>query len=81
MHNSLDPKNYPTFTMVWQALAYIKVCMYCISLSPCDLFIDTMGVGFSYPFIKLFFGIKVYSYTHYPFIQRDMLRTVSEGKV
>ena len=75
----MDPKNYPSFTMVWQALAYIKVCFKVANMSPCDIFIDTMGVGFSYPLLKLFFGMKIYSYTHYPFISRDMLATVQQG--
>ena len=52
-----------------------------MSESPCDIFIDTMGVGFGYPVLKLFFSLKVYSYTHYPFIQRDMLATVAAGKI
>jgi len=80
LNNSLDPKNYPSFTMIWQALAFMKVCVLSVSMSPCDIFVDTMGVGFSYPLIKLLFGTKVYSYTHYPFISRDMLATVQSGK-
>ena len=80
LHNSLDPSNYPRFTMVWQALAYISVCVRCVSMSPCDIFVDTMGVGFSYPFLKMLFGMQIYSYTHYPFISRDMVNTVQEGK-
>ena len=48
-------------------------------LCPCDIFIDTMGIGYAYPFIKLFFGgsnIKLYSYTHYPLISNDMIKDV-----
>ena len=67
-------------TMVWQALAYIRVVFSVVSEAPCDFFIDTMGVGFSYPFLKVFYGMKVYSYTHYPFISRDMINTVKENK-
>jgi hypothetical protein len=67
-HNKLDPANYPSFTMIWQALAYISVCVKVVAMSPCDIFVDTMGVGFAYPVLKLFFGMKIYSYTHYPFI-------------
>jgi len=38
------------------------------------MLIDTIGVGFSYPFVKLMCpGIKLLSYTHYPFIQQNML--------
>jgi hypothetical protein len=32
-----------------------------------------MGVGFGYPFVKLLFGIKIYSYTHYPIVSLDMV--------
>jgi alpha-1,2-mannosyltransferase len=49
-------------------------------MSPCDVFVDTMGVGFSYPLVWLFYGVKIYSYTHYPFISRDMIMTVANGK-
>ena len=80
LHDALDPKNYPTLTMVWQALAYIRVVFTVVQDAPCDVFVDTMGVGFSYPFLKIFCGMKVYSYTHYPFISRDMIQTVRSNK-
>ena len=56
------------------------MCIHSVLLSPCDIFVDTMGVGFSYPFVKILFGVQVYSYTHYPFISRDMINTVTSGK-
>ena len=65
---SLDPKNYPTFTLFWQCLAFINVCIHAYNKVPCDVFVDTMGVGFGYPFVKLIFGVKIYSYTHYPIV-------------
>jgi len=40
---------------------------------PCDVFVDTVGVGFAYPLVKMLFGVKVVSYTHYPTISHDML--------
>jgi alpha-1,2-mannosyltransferase len=76
---SLEPKNYPTFTLIWQALASIQVCIHAYHLQPCEIFVDTMGVGYAYPFIRLLFGCKIYSYTHYPIISSDMIKTVSEG--
>jgi hypothetical protein len=66
--------------MVWQALAYMKVCYKVVSMCPCDVFVDTMGVGFAYPLLKVLFGVKIYSYTHYPFISRDMVKTVEDNK-
>jgi alpha-1,2-mannosyltransferase len=43
---------------------------------PCDVFVDTMGVGFAYPWIKWLFGLPIYSYTHYPIVSSDMLKDV-----
>jgi alpha-1,2-mannosyltransferase len=39
-----------------------------------------MGIGYAYPFVKLFFGPKLYSYTHYPLVSYDMMRDVIAGK-
>lgn len=67
--DSLKPENYPSWTMLWQALASIKVCFEALQIVPCDIFIDTMGVGYAYPFVKVFFGPKVVAYTHYPLVR------------
>jgi alpha-1,2-mannosyltransferase len=75
----LKPDNYPSFTMLWQALASVTVVFEALILCPCDVFIDTMGIGYAYPFVKLFFGPKLYSYTHYPLISNDMMNDVTSG--
>jgi alpha-1,2-mannosyltransferase len=77
---SLEPSNYPVMTVVWQAIAFIKVSIHAVGLQPCDIFIDTMGVGFGYPFVKILFGAKIYSYTHYPTMSTDMLNDVRSEK-
>jgi len=43
---------------------------------PCDILVDTTGIAFSYPFIKLFCSPapKIYSYTHYPTVQEGLLK-------
>jgi len=69
----LDPINYPNFTLFFQAIGFIRVCFHSFNLMPCDIFVDTMGVAFGYPALKLLFGCKIYSYTHYPFVSNDML--------
>jgi alpha-1,2-mannosyltransferase len=76
---SLKPDLYPSFTMLWQAIASVRVCFEALMLCPCDIFVDTMGVGYAYPFVKLFFNPKIYSYTHYPLVQYDMMRDVIQG--
>ena len=65
---------YPTFTLLWQLIAYWRVVYEALTLQPTDIFIDTIGVGFAYPLVKVFFGVKVVSYTHYPTISSDMLK-------
>lgn len=57
-------------------MAYIDICLYAVNLAPCDIFIDTMGVGFGYPLLKILYGVKIYSYTHYPIVSKDMINDV-----
>lgn len=78
--NGLDPKNSPSLTLVWQALASIRVCIHSQFKMPCDVFVDTMGVGYCYPFLKLLFPCKVYAYVHYPIVSNDMVKVVASGK-
>ena len=77
---SLEPSNYPVMTVVLQALAFIKVSIHAVGIQPCDVFVDSMGVGFGYPFVKLMFGTKIYSYTHYPTLSTDMVNDVKSDK-
>ena len=56
-------------------------CIHACLLQPCDVFVDTTGVGFAYPVVKLAMGIKVFSYTHYPTVSQDMLNTVQKGEI
>lgn len=72
----MNAEKYPTFTLLWQLIAYNKVCIEALSTVPCDVFIDTIGVGFAYPLVKILFGCKIVSYTHYPTISSDMLKQV-----
>ena len=75
-HWKMNGANYPRFTLLWQILAYQEVCFEAMRNYPCDLFIDTVGVGFAYPLVRSIFGTPVVSYTHYPTISSDMLKQV-----
>ena len=76
---ALKPELYPRFTMFWQAWASIAVSFEALSICPCDVFIDTMGIGYAYPLVKLFFNPKIFSYTHYPLVSYDMMKDVING--
>ena len=67
-------------THLWLALAFIRICIHSVSVQPCDIYVDTMGVGFGYPFVNLLYGISIYSYTHYPIVNYDMLKGASPAK-
>ncbi|WVF69838.1 hypothetical protein IAT40_004618 [Kwoniella sp. CBS 6097] len=45
-----------------------------------DIFIDSMGYGFTYPFARLIAGsdIAIGTYTHYPTVSTDMVKRVRE---
>ena len=73
----LRPERYTQWTLLYQSLAYLEVCAEAMSAVPCDLFIDTMGVGMAYPLVKIVFGAKILSYTHYPMISSDMIEQIS----
>eukprot|EP00347_Sterkiella_histriomuscorum_P012414 403368671 len=79
--DKLKPENYKFLTIVWQGLASIGVCFEALSVAPCDIFIDTMGVGYAYPFVKLFFGPKVITYTHYPIIRYPPVDTTELNRI
>lgn len=76
------PKRYFTdqhsmvkLSLLSQAIGSAVSVMDAICECPPDIFIDTIGAGFGYPVVKLLCPFtKVVSYTHYPFIQDDMLK-------
>lgn len=71
----MDSCHYPRFTLLFQMLAYFNTVTEAMlhTTVPCDIFIDTIGVGFTYPLVKYVFGATVIAYTHYPTISSDML--------
>lgn len=66
--------NYPFLTLLRQAIAFNSVAIEAMNTLPCDIFVDTVGVGFAYPLVKVLFNPRVISYTHYPTISSDMLQ-------
>lgn len=73
-HTWMEPQHYPSFTLIRQSWANIVTCYEALTQFPCDVFIDTVGVGSAYPVIKVLFGVKLLSYTHYPTVSLDMLK-------
>ncbi len=77
----LEAKWYPIATMVGQCIGSAIVGFECfLRLAP-DVYVDTMGVPFSYPiFYFLDPFTQILAYVHYPLISSDMLQRVREQR-
>lgn len=62
--------------MFFQSLASMWVVFEGLCQVVPDLFVDTTGLAFTYPIVKIFTSSQVMSYTHYPTISTDMLQRV-----
>lgn len=67
-------------TIFFQALGMLIVGFECILRLKPDIVIDTQGLAFSYPFFWLA-KVPIVAYVHYPFISREMIQNVEQGKV
>lgn len=71
-----DQHSVVKLSLLNQAIGNIVSVIEAVNTCPPDIFVDTIGVGFGYPFVKLLSPLtKVVSYTHYPFIQTDMIHS------
>ncbi|KAI5840801.1 hypothetical protein DFP73DRAFT_557907 [Morchella snyderi] len=70
---------WPHFTLLGQSLGSLVLAWDAFTLLVPDIFIDTMGYGFTLPFAKLLFGIPTGAYVHYPTISTDMLGSLPSG--
>ncbi len=70
-----EPSQWPRFTQIGQALGSIVLANETIMKLCPDIFIDTLGLGFAYPWVRFFAPSNtiLLSYTHYPAIQSDMI--------
>lgn len=73
----VEAKYYPFLTILMQSLGSVILAAEALLKFRPHIYIDTMGYAFTYPFFRYFGGCTVVSYTHYPTISSDMLKTVS----
>ncbi|KAG6612156.1 gdp-man:man c-pp-dol alpha--mannosyltransferase [Phytophthora cinnamomi] len=77
----LEPNRYPSFTLLWQAIAQFRLGLEAFAESrkrgiyP-QFWLETLGCPFSYLVARIGFGCTVMSYTHYPMISVDMIDRV-----
>lgn len=72
----VDGRSYKFLTMFFQAIG--SFVLFFIAMNQCapDIFIDTLGLPFSYPPARMFLQIPVYAYVHYPWVSSDMLNKI-----
>ncbi|KAF0301372.1 GDP-Man:Man(3)GlcNAc(2)-PP-Dol alpha-1,2-mannosyltransferase [Amphibalanus amphitrite] len=76
----LDPSYYPLLTLLGQAVGSVLVALEALLRLLPDVYIDSMGYGFTLPVFRLLGGCRVGCYVHYPTISSDMLEAVSVGR-
>lgn len=70
---------WPRFTLLGQSLGSILLAWDAFNLVVPDIFIDTMGYGFTLAFSKFLFPtVPTGAYVHYPTISTDMLSTLDD---
>jgi len=76
-------KWYPVATILGQMFGIVLVAVEAISGFAPDVFVDTIGAAWAYPFIRFFCGesTKIVSYVHYPMISSDMRERVQKGSL
>lgn len=72
----IEPSMYPIFNLIGQAFGQAILGYEAISNLVPDVFVDTMGLPFSYPIVRWFAQVPVVAYVHYPFIQTEMIDTL-----
>lgn len=75
----VEAATWPHFTLIGQSLGSIVLCMEALARLTPQVFIDSMGYSFSFPFARLV-GSRVACYVHYPTISTDMLQRVVEQR-
>ncbi|OAD67672.1 glycosyltransferase family 4 protein [Phycomyces blakesleeanus NRRL 1555(-)] len=76
----VDDSRYPRFTLALQSLASLVLGFEAVNKVVPDIYFDTMGYAFTYPFISFIAQVKIFAYVHYPTISSDMLQRVYEQR-
>ncbi|KAK4046703.1 asparagine-linked glycosylation protein [Microbotryomycetes sp. JL201] len=73
----VEDSTWPRFTLLGQSIGSIFLALEGLKKGVIpDVWLDTMGYAFAYPFVKSLCRVPVGSYTHYPTISTDMLKRV-----
>ncbi|POM62355.1 Alpha-1,2-mannosyltransferase [Phytophthora palmivora] len=79
----LEPSRYPSFTLLWQSVAHVRLALEAVQQSTKQglypqIWVDTTGCPFSYVVASLLYACAVVAYVHYPMISTDMISKVQQ---
>ncbi|GJD11052.1 GDP-Man:Man(3)GlcNAc(2)-PP-Dol alpha-1,2-mannosyltransferase [Galdieria sulphuraria] len=77
----LEPKEYPWFTLLGQAIGSMFVAIEALLRYTPNCFVDTTGFPASMSIARFCFGCYVVCYVHYPTVSKDMLQVVRQRQV
>jgi alpha-1,2-mannosyltransferase len=73
----IEPKRYPVATLVGQALGSLLLAAEAVARCPPAVLVDTTGLHFCLPLLRLLGVAKLACYVHYPIISSDMVGAVA----
>ena len=76
----IEPKRYPVATLLGQALGSMILAAEAVACDPPDVLLDTTGLHFCLPLLRLLGVPRLVCYVHYPLVSADMLRVVAARK-
>eukprot|EP00871_Galdieria_phlegrea_P004699 jgi/Galph1/522/GphlegSOOS_G5270.1 len=77
----LEAEEYPTCTLLGQAIGSMFVTLEAMMRFTPSVFIDTTGFAASMVIARLLFGCYIGCYVHYPTVSKDMLEVVQKRQV
>jgi alpha-1,2-mannosyltransferase len=76
----IEPKRYPVATLLGQALGSLVLAAEAVARDPPHILVDTTGLHFCLPLLRLAGVPRLACYVHYPLVSSDMLGAVASRK-
>ncbi|CAI8503234.1 unnamed protein product [Pichia kudriavzevii] len=76
----INGQSYKILSIVGQAIGSLLLVFSGLKQLVPDVFVDTIGLPFSYIYVCAFLDLPIISYIHYPTVSRDMLFAASQIK-
>ena len=73
----IEPKRYPVATLIGQAIGSLLLGAEAVARAPPHVLVDTTGLHFCLPLLRLLGVAKLACYVHYPIISSDMIGVVA----